>query len=606
MATRPYGAHFMTRPDPSSIEAAKARYEAERAKRLRDEGLAQYESLSEHHLDRDPWADPDFTRDPITEEVDVVVLGGGWAGMLTGINLVKRGITNFRIIDKAADFGGTWYWNRYPGCMCDVDATIYLPLLEETGYMPTEKYASATEIFGYCQLLGRHFGLYEHALFQTEVESLTWDDDAHRWDLTTKRGDRIRTQFFVSAGGLMHKAKLPGIDGIDRFAGKAFHTTRWDYDYTGGSPTEPMDRLADKVVGIIGTGATSVQVVPQLARSAKEVYVFQRTPSAVGVRGQQPIDEAWFRSLPPGWQAERTRNFTEVVTGGKPDRDLVADGWGQALREDTQREPASEDERAELEAIDFEVMEGFRRRIDEIVDDPETAEKLKPWYGKHCKRICFHDEYLQSFNEPNVHLVDTDGRGVREMSAAGPIVDGTEYPLDLLVFASGFEITTGLVDRLGFDPVGRGGVRLSERWHDGTHSLHGVLTAEFPNFFVVSFIQAGFGLNFVHFLSESTAHITWLIDHCRQEGIASIEATPEAEDEWLNILWEASGPLARYNRGCTPSYGNSEGARTMLAARSAVFPGPLMDYAAHLERWRDAGTLEGTKVVRAPQPSGRV
>ncbi len=396
----------------------------------------------------------------------------------------------------------------------------------------------------------------------------------------------------------MHKAKLPGIDGIDRFAGKAFHTTRWDYEYTGGSPTEPMDRLADKVVGIIGTGATAVQVVPQLARSAKEVYVFQRTPSAVGVRGQQPIDEAWFRSLPPGWQAERTRNFTEVVTGKKPDRDLVADGWGQALREDTQREPASEEERAELEAVDFEVMEGFRRRIDEIVEDPETAERLKPWYGKHCKRLCFHDEYLQSFNLPNVHLVDTDGRGVREMSAAGPIVDGTEYPLDLLVFASGFEITTGLVDRLGFDPVGRGGVHLSERWHDGTHSLHGILTAEFPNLFVVSFIQAGFGLNFVHFLSESTAHITWVIDHCLTEGIASIEATPEAEDEWLAVLWEASGPLARYNRACTPSYGNSEGARTTLAARSAVFPGPLMDYATHLERWREAGTLEGTKTVR--------
>ena len=589
----------MTRPDPTTIDEAKARYEAERAKRLREDGLAQYDTLDEHHLDRDPYADPDFTRDPVIEEVDVVVLGGGWAGMLAGINLVKRGITNFRILEKAGDFGGTWYWNRYPGCMCDVDATIYLPLLEETGYMPTEKYASATEIFGYCQLLGRHFGLYDHALFQTEVESLVWDDDASRWDVTTQRGDRIRTQFFISAGGLMHKAKVPGIDGIDQFAGKAFHTTRWDYAYTGGSPTEPMDQLSDKVVGIIGTGATSVQVVPQLARAAKEVYVFQRTPSAVGVRAQQPIDPEWFRSLPPGWQKERTLNFTSVATGQQPDRDLVADGWGQVLKVDTQREPANDEEKAELEAIDFEIMEGFRRRIDEVVEDPETAAKLKPWYGKHCKRICFHDEYLQSFNLPNVHLVDTDGKGVREMTPAGPVVDGTEYPLDLLVFASGFEITTGLVHRLGFDPVGRGGVQLSERWHDGTHSLHGVLTAEMPNFFVVSFVQAGFGLNFVHFLSESTAHITWLIDHCLTEGIASIEATVEAEDEWLNILWQASGPLARYNLACTPSYGNSEGARTMLAARAAVFPGPLMDYAAHLEAWRNAGTLEGTKTVRA-------
>ena len=593
----------MTTPEPSAIESAKERYEAERAKRLRSEGLAQYESLRDHDLDRDPWADPDFTRDPVVEDVQVVVLGGGWAGMLAGINLVKRGITNFRIVEKAADFGGTWYWNRYPGCMCDVDSTIYLPLLEETGYMPTEKYASASEIFGYAQLLGRHFGLYDHALFQTEVESLVWDDDAHRWDITTQRGDRIRTQFFVAAGGLMHKAKLPGIAGIDDFTGKAFHTTRWDYEYTGGSPTEPMDRLADKVVGIIGTGATSVQIVPQLARSAKEVYVFQRTPSAVGVRAQQQIDEEWFRSLKPGWQLERILNFTSVATGQQPDRDLVADGWGQVLKVDTQREPADDAERAELEAIDFEIMEGFRRRIDEVVEDPETAAKLKPWYGKHCKRICFHDEYLQSFNLPNVHLVDTDGQGVREMSPAGPIVDGTEYPLDLLVFASGFEITTGLVDRLGFDPVGRGGVKLSERWHDGTHSLHGILTAEIPNFFVVSFVQAGFGLNFVHFLSESTKHIVWMIDHCLEEGIASIETTVEAEDEWLNILWQASGPLARYNLACTPSYGNSEGARTMLSARSAVFPGPLMDYAAHLERWRDEGTLAGAKIVRAEESS---
>ena len=588
----------MTRPDPSALEAAKDRYEAERAKRLRADGLAQYHSLDEYDLDRDPWADPDFTRDPITEDVDVVVLGGGWAGMLAGINLRKRGITSFRIIEKAADFGGTWYWNRYPGCMCDVDSTIYLPLLEETGYMPTEKYASASEIFAYAQLLGRHFDLYDHALFQTEIEGLVWNEDSGRWTVTTQRGDELRARFFISAGGLMHKAKLPGIDGIDKFTGRAFHTTRWDYEYTGGSPTEPMDKLADKVVGIIGTGATSVQVVPQLARAAKEVYVFQRTPSAVGFRNQQKIDPEWFASLKPGWQRERTLNFTAIATGQKPEVDLVNDGWGKVLWEDTQREPASEEERAELERIDFEIMEGFRNRIDEIIEDPETAEKLKPWYGKHCKRICFHDDYLPSFNLPNVHLVDTDGHGVTEMTEAGPVVDGTEYPLDALVFASGFEVTSGLVDRLGFDPVGREGVKLSERWHDGTHSLHGVLTAEFPNFFVVSFVQAGFGLNFVHFLSESTNHITWMIEHCLTEGIHTIEATVEAEDEWMNILWQASGPLARYNRTCTPSYNNSEGAKTMLAARSAVFPGPLMEYVEYLERWREAGTLEGTRITR--------
>ncbi len=585
------------------IDEAKARYAREREKRLREEGLAQYQQLGDYDLDRDPWADPSATRDPVDEETEVVILGGGFAGMLAAVNLLRRGITDFRIVEKGGDFGGTWYWNRYPGCMCDVESYIYLPLLEETGYMPTERYASASEIFAHCQRIGKHFGLYERALFQTQVESLVWDDDACRWDLVTTRGDKLRTKFFVAAGGLMHKAKLPGIAGIEQFRGKAFHTSRWDYAYTGGSPTEPMDHLADKVVGIIGTGATAVQVVPQLARTAKEVYVFQRTPSAVGVRGQRPTDPEWFASLEPGWQAERKRNFTEVVTGGKPDRDLVADGWSEVLREDTQRQPVDEAHAAELESIDFEVMEGLRRRVDEVIDDPALAEHLKPWYGKHCKRICFHDEYLQAFNQPNVHLVDTDGYGVREMSPAGPVVDGTEYPLDLLVFASGFEITTGLVSRLGFDPVGRGGVRLSERWHDGTHSLHGILTADLPNFMVVSFIQAGFGLNFVHFLSESTKHIAWLVDHCAAEGITSIEATVEAEDEWLERLWSASAPLARYNRSCTPSYGNSEGARTTTAARSAVFPGPLMDYAAHLESWRDAGDLAGCRLQRSGAPT---
>jgi cation diffusion facilitator CzcD-associated flavoprotein CzcO len=342
-----------------------------------------------------------------------------------------------------------------------------------------------------------------------------------------------------------------------------------------------------------------VQVVPQLARAAKEVYVFQRTPSAVGVRGQQPIDPEWYRSLPEGWQAERTRNFTDIVTGNPQPQDLVHDGWTAALAVDTQRIPATEEERAELEAIDFEVMEGFRRRVDEVVQDPATAEKLKPWYGKHCKRLCFHDEYLQAFNLPNVHLVDTDGRGVREMSAAGPVVDGVEYPLDLLIFASGFEVTSGLVDRLGFDPVGRDGVRLSERWHDGTHSLHGILTAEFPNLFVISFIQAGFGLNFVHFLSGSADHITAVIDDCRRNGIASIEATVESEDEWLQTLWSRSTAIAQYNRTCTPSYGNSEGAKTMLAARGAVYPGSVVAYLDLLADWRAAGTREGTRTVLA-------
>ncbi|HWJ98049.1 MAG TPA: NAD(P)/FAD-dependent oxidoreductase [Acidimicrobiales bacterium] len=576
------------------IDEAKARYKAEREKRLRDDAQDQYSQLTDEYeaFDHDPWVEPGFTREPVVTETTVVIVGGGFAGMLTAKGLQERGITDYRIIDKAGDFGGTWYWNRYPGCMCDVESLIYLPLLEETGYTPTMKYAPASEIFEQCQRIGRQYELYPHALFQTEIEETTWDEAASRWTITTTRDDRISAKFLITAGGILHKAKLPAIEGINDFAGRAFHTARWDYGFTGGSPTEPMDHLKDKVVGIIGTGATAIQVVPQLARSAKEVYVFQRTPSPVGVRANGPIEPGWVKEQPPGWQAERMANFTECVTGGKPSVNLVGDGATRYLWDDTQQAAATPEEQAELERLDFEVMQAIRDRVDQVVDDPDTAELLKPWYGKHCKRITYHDEYLQSFNRPNVHLVDTAGQGVRQVTAAGPVVDGKEYELDLLVYASGFEVTTGLVSRLGFDPVGVGGVKLSERWHDGAHTLHGVLTNGFPNLLVCHFIQAGFGLNFTHYLQELTAHLTWIVATAEESEIASIEATVEAEDAWLAQLWEAGKGFGRYAAACTPSFHNSEGARTMAAARNVVHPGNLMRYSEHLERWRDAGSVD--------------
>ncbi len=584
------------------MEAARLRYQREREKRLRDDGLAQYSQLAGDYeeLDHDPWVEPGFTREPVVEETTAVIVGGGFAGMMLSVRLLEAGVTDFRVVEKAGDFGGTWYWNRYPGCMCDVESYIYMPFLEETGYMPSRRYASAPEIFAHCQRIGRHFDLYPHALFQTEVETAEWDDDAHRWLVTTTRGDQLRARFLVTAGGILHKAKLPAIRGINDFEGRSFHTARWDYDYTGGSPTEPMDGLVDKRVGIIGTGATSIQLVPQLAAAAKEVFVFQRTPSAVGVRNNGPTDVEWFKGLQPGWQTERMRNFTEAVTGEQPADDLVGDGWTDVLWTDTQTEARTPEDAAALERSDFETMESLRRRIDEVIDAAETAEAMKPWYGKHCKRICFHDDYLAAFNQPNVHLVDTDGRGVQEIGPSGPVVDGDAYDLDMLVFASGFEVTTGLVSRLGFDPVGRDGFRLSDRWADGAHTLHGVLSNGFPNMLVVHFIQAGFGLNFSHFLSESTKHVAWLIATCEDEGITSIEATTDAEEEWLSTLWSAAKGFGRYSATCTPSYGNSEGARTMEAARNVVHPGNLMHYAAHLERWRDAGDMAGTAIARSP------
>ena len=589
-------------PGPSpSLEEVRERYRIERAKRIRPEGIAQFKELTGDlaEFDRDPFADPDVTRAPVDEEHEVLVVGGGFAGMLTTINLKAHGVEDIRIIDKAGDFGGTWYWNRYPGCMCDVESYTYLPLLEETGYMPTEKYASASEIFAYCQLMGRHYDLYPHALFRTEVEEACWDDDAERWIVTTNRGDTFRSRFFVTAGGILAKAKLPGIPGIEEFAGVAFHTSRWNYGVTGGGPTQRMDKLTDKRVGIIGTGATAVQVVPQLADVAKEVYVFQRTPSAVGERNNGPTDVEWYKNQPPGWQQERIRNFTQAVTGAKPEKNLVGDGWTRYMWEDTHVKAASSEEAEALERSDFESMEELRHRVDTIVEDPETAEKLKPWYGKHCKRMCFHDEYLPAFNKPNVHLVDTDGRGVEQITAGGVVANGEEYPVDILVFASGYEVTTELASRLGFDPVGRGGQRLSERWADGPHTLHGILSAGFPNMCMIGIVQAGFGTNFLHFLAESAKHVAWIIATCEDEGVTTIEAAPDAEEAWLGVLREQAMLIAGYSASCTPGYYNSELSRDEKTARNLVYTGSILDYAGFLEAWRDAGDFPGAEVVKA-------
>jgi cation diffusion facilitator CzcD-associated flavoprotein CzcO len=594
----------MTQPDPSpspSMQEARERYRLEREKRLRPDGLAQYKELSGEYaeFDRDPWVEPGFTRDPVADQPLVVIVGGGFAGMLTAINLAARGVRDFRIVEKGGDFGGTWYWNRYPGCMCDVESYTYLPLLEETGYMPTERYASASEIFAYCQLLARRFDLYPHALFQTEIDTAEWDDAAGRWQVRTTRADGLAAKYLVTAGGILHKAKLPGIPGIEDFGGRAFHTSRWDYSFTGGGPREPMENLRGRRVGIIGTGATAVQAVPRLAETAEELYVFQRTPSAVGVRNNGPTDVEWFESLEPGWHDERVRNFTQAVTGRKPEQDLVHDGWTRVMWDDTQTAVDSPEEAAALEELDFETMEALRRRVDDIVDDPATAAKLKPWYGKHCKRVCFHDEYLPSFNRPNVHLVDTEGRGVEAITERGVVAGGVEYPVDLLVFASGFEVTTDLNHRLGFDPRGRDGVSMGERWHDGAHTLHGVLSAGFPNMMMISLVQAGFGTNFLHFLSESAKHVAWLVATCEEQGVATIEATPTAEEEWLELLLGVASGIAEYSASCTPGYYNGEQGDDPKKARNLVYTGSLMDYAAHLEHWRDAGGFPGARVVRA-------
>ena len=578
-----------------SLEDAREKYRIEREKRLRADGIRQYKELKGDYeeFDRDPYVEPGFTRDAVTEDVDVVIVGGGFGGMIEAANLTKAGITNFRIIEKAGDFGGTWYWNRYPNAACDVESYVYLPLLEDTGYMPTEKYAKAPEIFAYCQLLGRTFDLYRGALFQTEVEDMRWDESRKRWNVMTSRSDILSAKFIVIAGGVLHKAKLPGIPGIETYAGRAFHTSRWDYSYTGGSSQTLMEKLADKRVGIIGTGATAVQVVPKLAEAAKELFVFQRTAACVGVRNNKPTDPEWFKSLKPGWQAERTRNFTQAVTGAQPAVDMIDDEWTKMNWVDTRKLPENDEEALELERIDFENMERVRQRIADVIKDPATAELMMPWYSQSCKRPCFHDEYFPAFNRPNVHLVDTDGKGVNEINERGVIVNGVEYPVDLLIFASGFEVTTGYTHRLGFDPKGRNGVSLSEAWAEGPATLHGVLSNGFPNMFMISTVQGAQATNFVHSITEAAQHVAFLIEQCVKGDIATIEPETAAQENWFETLFAQLWGIARYNATCTPGYLNSEGGGDMRSARAIAWMTSVLGFAEYVENWRQQGDLAG-------------
>ena len=579
-------------------DALRDRYSRERQRRLRSDGIDQYLEVAGRfaRFADDPWADPGFTREPMSDEVDVAIVGAGFGGLLTGARLRELGVRSIRLIDKAADVGGTWYWNRYPGIACDVESYVYMPLLEELGYVPSEKYAKGPEIFEHCRRIAEHYDLYRDACLQTEVLEIRWDPAASRWVVATNRGDAIRARFVSMANGYLQKPKLPGIPGIDEFSGRAFHTSRWDYHYTGTA----LEWLGDKQVGIIGTGATAIQCVPRLAEAAGQLYVFQRTPSTVDVRGNRPTDPTWAAELQPGWQRRRMENFQILTAGGHADEDLVDDAWTSLTKKlpIVSGDGAVLDESVRAELADFAKMEEIRSRVEELVTDPATAEALKPWYGYFCKRPCFHDEYLQAFNRDNVTLVDTRGRGVERITRGGAVVDGTEYRLDCLVFATGFEVGTDYCRRTGFEVVGRGGVRLTDRWADGVRTFHGLHTHGFPNCFIESIAQSGFTVNFPYLIDTQSRHVAWVIAHALQQGITTLEATADAEQRWVDTVVSRSEFIAGRRETCTPGYYNREGHANARLRQDSFFFGSPTEYADILRSWRSAGTLDGLAVTR--------
>jgi len=591
-------------------EALRKKYAEERDKRLRSDGNEQYLELKgqlSHYAD-DPYT-PFREREPKRDHVTFAFIGGGFAGLVVGARLREAGIDDVRIIEKGGDFGGTWYWNRYPGAQCDTASMIYMPLLEEVGHMPTEKYAHAPEILAHSQNIGKKFGLYDNALFHTRVTAMEWDDAAHRWNIRTDRGDDFTADFVGMGTGPLHVPKLPGIPGIEDFKGHSFHTSRWDYAYTGGTPEgAPLTGLAEKRVAIIGTGATSVQCVPHLARAAQKLYVIQRTPSSVDVRDNRPIDPNWFKEIAtPGWQTRWYENFVGNQSPTPPEEDLVQDGWTEISRRIREKvfalppeEMTPENMMAAFEDADFEKMEEIRKRAEAIVNDPSTAENLKAWYRQLCKRPCFHDEYLQAFNNPNVELVDTEGKGVERITEKGVVVDGKEYEVDCIIYASGFEVGTAYTRRAGFDLVGRDGEKLSEHWADGMRTKHGIHVHGFPNAFIVQPTQGGNLIsNVPHNIVDSARTISQVVKHAREVGAQEVEVTKKAEDEWIELLLTGAGMMLG-GPDCTPGYYNNEGQAPGPSTNLFVgYPHGAKAYFEYIEAWRQSGDYEGLEFRQA-------
>jgi cyclohexanone monooxygenase len=586
-------------------EALRAKYRAERNKRIRPDGNDQYIEVKgafAHFVD-DPHVAPGFTRAPLTDAVEVLVIGGGFGGLLAGARLREAGVESLRLIEKGGDFGGTWYWNRYPGAQCDVESYIYLPLLEELGYVPSEKYARAPEILAHSQAIGRRYDLYRAACFQTEVTEMRWDDHTARWIVSTNRDDRIQAHYVIMANGPLNRPKLPGIPGIESFRGHSFHTSRWDYACTGGDSNGGLTGLRGRHAGVIGTGATAVQCVPHLGAAAAHLYVFQRTPSSIDVRANRPTDPEWAASLQTGWHQQRMDNFNILVTGGFQEEDLVNDGWTDIIRkllvmvrQDEGGSVSRDGIVKTMELADFQKMEQIRARVDAIVRDRETAEALKPYYRQFCKRPCFHDEYLDTFNRPNVTLVDTKGKGVERVTPQGVVVAGVEYELDCLIYATGFEVGTDYSRRAGYEIYGRNGVRLTEKWANGVSTLHGMFSRGFPNCFIMGPQQTGFTVNYPHMLSEQSKHITYILRHAMDNDVRTVEVSEEAEKEWVDTIIRMAVLAQDFLENCTPGYYNNEGKPGERSGQNGFYGGGSVEFFRILQEWRAAGDFKGLEL----------
>ncbi|KAH8647149.1 hypothetical protein BX600DRAFT_532607 [Xylariales sp. PMI_506] len=640
----------------ANMQLDQQKFAEEAAKRKRADGLAQFEELHHsqndrlRHLADDPFIDHAALdkQEPALHDGDhtkFLIVGAGMGGILNAVKLVKAGFSadQIRLVDVAGGIGGTWYWNRYPGLHCDVEAYVYLPLLEDMGYMPKKKYVSAVEIRNYLISMARKYNIENKIQFRTQIDELRWDDDKNLWkvEMTTARGQRgqetsalsIDAQFVILGTGLFPRPQVPKLPGLTEFQGHMFHTARWNYEISGGSSEDPypvLSGLEGKRVGIIGTGATAVQVIPEVAKYAKDVYIFQRTPSQVFARNQRETDPTeWQEKIAskPGWQKERMENIAEFVAmgGTVPGKEnLVGDAWStlpayNAIVGSSRFGTIAPDKVPQhigtLLTLDAESSARVRARVSELVHKKDTAEKLTPWYPTWCKRPTFSDIFLQAFNQDHVHLVDTDGKGVEAATPRGLVANGQEYPLDILILSTGYRTPAvgggNPAVRSDFGITGREGQSLTDKWTaQGSSTLHGCSTSAFPNLFWMGPSQTGATANFAHVLDALSTHIVYILREAHQRGGGPdaqgvvVEVTPLAEEKWGMEILKGAAFFAGI-APCTPSYVTSEGEATapgkdpaelVKSGKGSPYAAGMVPYVRTLEAWRDEGKLDGYSV----------
>jgi cation diffusion facilitator CzcD-associated flavoprotein CzcO len=619
------------------------RYGEERAKRLRDDGNNQYVdiSVSEKFASflEDPWVDEAKIKHAETMFPDnrcqLLILGAGWGGLLYAIRMIQAGIRprDIRIVDSAGGFGGTWYWSRYPGLTCDIESYSYLPLLEETGYIPKHRYSTGDEIRTYAEIAAQKWGVSDSAVFQTQARKMVWDEDSKEWqvELVQKRKGtesqtlNIRANFVATVNGALNWPKLPGVPGVLNFKGDVFHSSRWNYGLTGGSAADPsLEKLKGKRVAIVGTGCTAVQIIPHLAKWASHVYVVQRTPAAVDDRRQWETDPEWFRSevapaTSKGWQRERLRNLHQHLTTEKqPEKNLIGDGWthavGMCAVAGNPHGPKTPDDLPEymkkLHALDDPRQNRIRKRVEKVVKDPELAKRLQAWYPTWCKRPAFaaDDEYLDTFNRDNVTLVDTDGKGLNSMTADSIVAGDQSYPVDVVIFATGYRapFTGTPAQKANIEIIGSNGISMNEDWgRKGPSTQHGVMDANFPNLFLSGPWQAALSPNNLFNVDALAKQSAYILQKAKEKAGSkpfAVTVSAEAAEAWGMQVLMHSAPMAAII-GCTPSYFNVEGGidRTPpefqpIMARSGLWGHGIESFMDVIDAWREVGNMQGIEV----------